>query len=228
VPSQRIASRCRAFILERDASVSPKAVQIINLRPNLKAEAAGSGRFMSAAISAVLLPEDKFSLAKQFWQHSGEGISSRRAEYCQVLFDRCLLSRENEAEIADTASKGPKRYRTSVAKASKSSEANGLSDRTNGIEEDHGSYIEERFGRNLELSFSSGAKLAIRRRIAGCVSVPEDLAEKPLDEAQSTACLGGRVSEQDVYLYPTGMSAIYNTHRILLAAHGDRKTVCYG
>jgi cystathionine gamma-synthase len=35
-------------------------------------------------------------------------------------------------------------------------------------------------------------------------------------------------SEDDVYLYPTGMSAIFNTHRNLLKAKGELKAVVFG
>lgn len=60
------------------------------------------------------------------------------------------------------------------------------------------------------------------------MTVPDDLADKTIEDAQSTPCHDGRVLEQDIYLYPTGMSAIYNAHRTLLAAKGNLKSVSYG
>lgn len=72
-------------------------------------------------------------------------------------------------------------------------------------------YIEERYGRNLNLLFADEAKLALRRRIAGALS-HGDLT----------------VSDRDVFLMPTGMSAIFNAHRAVLATRPQRKAVCFG
>ncbi|KAK4959517.1 hypothetical protein LTR28_005317, partial [Elasticomyces elasticus] len=47
-------------------------------------------------------------------------------------------------------------------------------------------FVEERFGRNLNVAFAAEAKLAIRRRIAGSLTANVDLPEameKPQDEA---------------------------------------------
>jgi cystathionine gamma-synthase len=39
------------------------------------------------SIHAILLDASTLPHAKQFWLHTGEGISSRRAEYCLSIFD---------------------------------------------------------------------------------------------------------------------------------------------
>ena len=49
-----------------------------------------------AAIHAVIFPSELFKAAKIFWQHTGAGISSRRAEYCNSLFDRLEIYEKSE------------------------------------------------------------------------------------------------------------------------------------
>lgn len=73
-------------------------------------------------------------------------------------------------------------------------------------------FLEERFGRNLDLSFAKEAKIALRRRISS-----------KINESGS-----GGVSEDDVYLYPSGMASIFSAHRAVLEAGGNYKSVCYG
>jgi cystathionine gamma-synthase len=94
---------------------------------------------------------------------------------------------------------------------------------------DSTSVIEERFGRNLELKFAAQAKSAVKRRIAG--SLTADIALEEALALKSNAT-GGRYmaefSEDDIYLYPCGMNAIFNTHRSLMAARGPLKSVMYG
>ncbi|KAL9605927.1 MAG: hypothetical protein Q9179_000904 [Wetmoreana sp. 5 TL-2023] len=90
-------------------------------------------------------------------------------------------------------------------------------------------FVEERYGRNLDLSLAGKAKLAIRRRIAGALMVDVDLDQPPEDVTPSTNVrqVPG-VSEDDVYLYPSGMSSIFNTHRIMMACRGKMRSICFG
>ncbi|KAI9822923.1 MAG: hypothetical protein M1832_002948 [Thelocarpon impressellum] len=96
-------------------------------------------------------------------------------------------------------------------------------------QEDCLQFIEERFGRNLSPSLAANAKLAIRRRIAGSLRLDVEL-----EEAMKSSTLSGdtrRVegfSADDVYLHPTGMSSIFNTHRVMMAARGPLQSVCFG
>ena len=57
-------------------------------------------------------------------------------------------------------------------------------------------------------------------------------ADVELSEALEKASVEGRVAgltEDDVYLFPTGMSSIFNTHQIIMAAKGDSmKSICFG
>jgi cystathionine gamma-synthase len=100
-------------------------------------------------------------------------------------------------------------------------------------------YLEERYGRNLPVKFSNSAKIALRRRIAGVLTSHNDKVEAS-DEKTSSADLeqqrqmtGERnikgLSEEDVYLYPCGMSAIFHAHQVSMIAGDDSiKSVCFG
>src|SRR5690606_14252067 len=83
-----------------------------------------------------------------------------------------------------------------------------------------------KFGRNLEVTLVENAKLAVRRRIAGSLRDPNPTAETAISAEDARMVKG--FTEDDVYLYPCGMNAIFNAHRLLLHALGTRKSVCYG
>lgn len=79
------------------------------------------------------------------------------------------------------------------------------------------------------MSHASKAKLAIRRRIAGTLTANVDLSialDTPLQLEPNGSANG--FSEDDVYLYPSGMSSIFNTHRVLLKARGAMKSISFG
>jgi cystathionine gamma-synthase len=88
---------------------------------------------------------------------------------------------------------------------------------------DGATYVEERFGRNLGRTLADQAKLLLRQRIAGVIAEePTTTSPDPVDRGVPG------LSEEHVYLFPCGMSAIFNTHRLLLSIHPDRKSVCFG
>lgn len=220
-PTNDTASRCRDFFVR----LAPDAhVHIVDLVPAAEKARSEELKLISPKISAVLFPQDLFSIAKQFWQHSGDGVSSRRAEYCHHLFREGYLVEASSLNQSPRVCKGPRRYqkKTSINL-----------DNTNGSAvgevQDPTEFVEQRFGRNLDLSMTKNAKLAIRRRISGSLTADVPLAEA-LSMKKNTAMTRhvAGFSEDDVYLYPTGMSAIFNTHRKLLEAVGQRKAIVYG
>ncbi|KAI5281565.1 hypothetical protein KEM54_003180, partial [Ascosphaera aggregata] len=87
-------------------------------------------------------------------------------------------------------------------------------------------FIEERFGRNLDTALADKAKLAVRRRICGSLRETSDL-HVALKAPPSEVRIAG-LTEDDVYLYPSGMSSIFNIHQVLLMARGQLKSVCFG
>ncbi|CEP20802.1 STR2 [Cyberlindnera jadinii] len=177
-PSYAVAKRCREFVKEKTSNAPLPTIRILQLStPPPRSKEEESYR-KEAHIAAVFVPESEFVLAKNYWQHSGEGISSRLGEY--VLQELKIVD-NNLQEDKD------KEYKV---------------------------FIEERFGRNLDLGFTSEAKTALRRRIAGV-----------MDEASPVA---GRVDEDDVFLYPSGMAAIFNAHLCLLKTLPNEKSVCFG
>lgn len=207
-------------------------------------------------VFATFFPKEAFSIAKQFWQHAGDIVTSRLATFCLRWLS--LNKAEEEQQEAATAAvlaasksaiRMPRVNRHYAAtKPALTSPSNGSptlpsGDLANGVESiqlqgekkagqdvdeedrpveeeadgidsrDYEVYVEERYGRNLDLSFAPKAKVALRRRIATQVA----------HHAGS-----GYVTEDDVYLYPTGMSAIYNAHRIALTLFPTRKSICFG
>lgn len=158
-PTFGAAKRCREFVCNR-SETEKSQLRIVRLSTRNNAQN------ISAHIAVLFFPADLFSFAKQYWQHTGEGVSSRRAQY---------FLEQNE----------------------------GLLDSEN-------VYVEERFGRNLDLSRADDAKLSLRKRLAMQIS------------NHST-----KVTENDVYLFPTGMAAIFNAHR-LSQQYREGKTLCFG
>jgi|TARA_R110002003_G_scaffold198_11_gene15479 cystathionine gamma-synthase len=220
-PTHAIASRCRDFFIR----LAPDAqVRIVDLVPAAEKARSEELVMISPQVSAVLFPKDRFSIAKQFWQHSGDGVSSRRAEYCHHLFRQGLLVEPASLGPSPRVCKGPRRYQKKT-----SIDLDSMPISTNGEVQDPDQFVEERFGRNLDLSMTKNAKLAVRRRIAGSLTADVGLTEAlALDkDAAMTRHVAG-FSEDDVYLYPTGMSAIFNTHRNLLQAKGQLKAIVYG
>lgn len=86
-------------------------------------------------------------------------------------------------------------------------------------------YLEQRYGRNLDVAAAELAKGALRRRIAG-VLVRDDGCAGEVEVAQSVR--GAAVTEHDVFLFPTGMSAIWSAHQLALDVRGAKKSVCFG
>ena len=84
-------------------------------------------------------------------------------------------------------------------------------------------YLEQRYGRNLDVAAAELAKGAMRRRIAG-VLVRDESDEVEL--AQSVR--GAAVTEHDVFLFQTGMTAIWSAHQLALDVRGAKKSVCFG
>ena len=236
-PTHVVAARCVSFIYEQDPRLRLWCpVRILDLYPSSDGDnpiSKTQDRGRRALISAVLFPESHVKTAKTFWQHAGDGISSRRAEYCLKAFEEGQLSvlesssgTTNEPSIC----KGPRRYRkTSSVDVKDGVDEETLSSLAPTDGRDFLHYVEERFGRNLDIKLATKAKDAIRRRIAGalCAGVDFDpTTDGP--KVSKTAEQGRRISESDVYLYPCGMSAIFNTHRTMVSVRGQLKSVSFG
>ncbi|KAJ6145884.1 hypothetical protein N7497_007866 [Penicillium chrysogenum] len=225
-PSLKSARICHSFLLSKIPAEKAYKARIVNFIPSLHTEA---GSTVTSSLSCVIYPKEYASITKQVWQHSGNGISSRRGEFCLGALEDGFLVEDKGFATAESISqgpcKGPRRYQ-SVNGVRKGSvrESPPKSNTEDG--RDYAQFIEERFGRNLSTSLANQAKLAVRKRIAGVLT-----ADAELPEALETASSEGRVagiSEEDVLLYPSGMSAIFNAHQTLLATRGDLPSICFG
>jgi cystathionine gamma-synthase len=224
-PSHGPASRCEDFFATQEPKLSPN-VRVVDLVPLSEKDRSEEYALISPKISVVFFPASHFNIAKNFWQHSGDGVSSRRAEFCLSQFEKGALIDVKTAKETPTLGKGPKRYQKKT-----SIDFNSNGDAPNGGAEPHDptQFVEERFGRNLNLSLAANAKTAVRRRIAGSLT-----ADVGLNEALSLQTDVDRVrkvadfSEDDIYLYPCGMSAIFNGHRNMMATRGPLKSIVYG
>lgn len=190
-------------------------------------------------VHIVLFPKDAFPIAKQFWQHSGDIISSRLAEYCLRIMDENKKSNDAGDSKKDADLYSPKMTMGSRSRSHYSIKSLKKEDPKEEEAVEQTTYLEERYGRNLPTKFANNAKLALRRRIAGVISSDYKIHDDQLDET-TTADLeeqrklkGDRgirgLSEEDVYLYPCGMSAIYHAHQVsMIAGDESLKSVCFG
>ncbi|OAP58638.1 hypothetical protein AYL99_07728 [Fonsecaea erecta] len=244
-PSLATAKRCQKFFYDKVPDLGTESVRILQLEPLVEKHKSHETAF--SGLACVFFPKDYFSVAKQVWQHTGDGISSRRGEFCLkalkdgILQPEAAQTKETTDDMLFTKgfTKGPRRYQRPASRNGVVNDGTvPLEPATNGSlnegeDKDFPQFVEERFGRNLSVKLAQQAKLAIRRRISGCltddVDLDQALAESPNDcNSRQTG-----LSQDDVYLYPCGMSSIFNTHRILLAnaeAKGQkpRKSICFG
>ncbi|KAH7886868.1 pyridoxal phosphate-dependent transferase [Phlebopus sp. FC_14] len=256
-PTKKVADQCRTFILNRAALANtPTHVRLVQYSihpedtpsptPSLKSSPDSPVR--CAELHIVLFPPEIYPIARQFWQHTGLGISSRLAEHCLLLLPN------HDSQQPQSTSSPPqspilprpsfkalnKHYSVKhVARSPSFGESRSLvtpsSSQSESLTKDQNTYLEERYGRNLPLSAGSYAKRALRRRIAGV------LVGDNLDDGPQGPCAGAQdmeigpssrgiqdVAEDDVFLYPTGMSAIWSAHQLALAARPVAKSVCFG
>ncbi|KAG9005198.1 hypothetical protein FRB94_001746 [Tulasnella sp. JGI-2019a] len=270
-PNATVADACRSFIRQHSTSaVTIRLVQytICAQQPPTTSTASNPGPSQSTEncidLHVVFFPSGIFPLAKQFWQHTGDGISSRMAEACLEFLaepepnvggnttpPRQMDSLENftldGGVSAPVIAKGPSRYKPQASRYNAnasfrqpavaisvpshrqqqpSSSSPNTPDTIEGLTSDHTVYLEERYGRNLPISSASIAKRALRRRIAGVLlrdsNTPTDPVA-PLGEVEVSGAVVGEswrgvrnVKEDDVFLFPTGMSAIWHAHQLLL------------
>ncbi|KAF5019015.1 hypothetical protein F66182_8989 [Fusarium sp. NRRL 66182] len=232
-PTPRVAKRCLDFILQRVSPEAASQVRTVDFTLDKTKELSPALKKLTSTISAVVYPSEVFPIAKQFWQHTGEGASSRRAEFCHSLFkDDLLIPITRTRTPPETAQgrpfRGPRRY-TRPGSVDISSPGPKPPSPVTPVESMESSrFLEERFGRNLDLSMVERAKSAIRRRIAGALAHESDLNNGPLPSMTSNTRGVPNLEESDVYLYPAGMNAIFNAHRALLHAREPAKSINFG
>lgn len=221
-PSYKVAKRCREFVKAKSdtANLSLRILQLSTPPPEDELE---KSLIIESNIGVIFFPASEFPLAKNYWQHSGEGISSRMGEY--------VLREIFQKEKKPSTYKGShmkqelqaQRIQQRSPSLSKSLQSPSFSSNEE-TEKEFNTFIEQKYGRVLDLKFAEQAKVALRRRICGKI----DKSHSQEDEMQK-ARRGKHLSETDVYLYPSGMAAIFNAHHALLqVAETPNKSVCFG
>ena len=233
-PSRKIAEYARSFLLENSSSsaLNPHIVQL-SLPPITPPKSGFSTPSSAVQLFVVLYSQTSKDLAKAFWQHTGYGISSRMAEYC-------LLQLESVARLDEEPVNGKplrrspyknRHYAKDVQFGKLTPPATPTRDTIPESEEltqDQLVYLEERYGRNLDISFAGKAKIALRRRIAGTLRENVDINEAILKQAGGNGRSTKGLDESDVYLFPSGMASIWTAHQLLLNSLTPRKSVCFG
>ncbi|CAI4044033.1 hypothetical protein SKDZ_10G3250 [Saccharomyces kudriavzevii ZP591] len=244
-PSYRIANRCREFIkVKTGLSTKVRILQLCTPKPVNQEERLWR---RECKITVVFVDEEIFPIMKQYWQHSGEIVSSRMAEY--IL---------HELEVKDNLKK---METTNNGRKSAAEDENRVNEE----------YIETRFGRSLNFLAADKAKFLIRKRIATKVVEKVDSESltdlfsfehynensapfttgngEPLNDDQqlnsnvpaeainsagessanstfedmTTEDLNYHVNpDTDVYLFPSGMASIFTAHRLLLNFDANR------
>ncbi|KAJ5555497.1 Pyridoxal phosphate-dependent transferase major region subdomain 2 [Penicillium sp. DV-2018c] len=225
-PSIKSARICHSFLIGKIPADQAYKARIVNFIPAPNTEA---GSRITSPLSCVVFPKEYASITKQVWQHAGNGISSRRGEFCLRALEDGFLVEDKGLATAESISqrpcKGPRRYQSTNG-ARKGSIGDSPLKPSTDDGRDYDQFIEERFGRNLSTSLAEQAKLAVRKRIAGVLTTDVELPEA-LETASSEGRVAG-ISEDDVYLHPSGMNAIFNAHQTLLATRGDLPSICFG
>ncbi|KAJ8295086.1 putative cystathionine gamma-synthase [Rhodotorula toruloides] len=354
LPTESTARGCSSFLSSRSPPVHSRItswpIHAVSSSSPTDSTPSASAATRTITVWACFFPSSDFPAAKQYWQHTGEGISSRVAERCLILLGEIeadangatggagasptqatpsqagpgqegatrffvngggngpvnggrYASSKSRYQVAKGSATTPPvaagievarptvssklRYSTSKARATNggdsgeatpsSSEADSLANSieqlsmpsasssrrpsqdaassplptpatpllatTNGtslVEQDEdvlARYVEERYGRNLDLSLAPLAKLAMRRRIAGVLregpgeAIPvQDMTGAKREE--STRGVTG-LTEDDVWLYSCGMNAIFHAHQVAMEAWKREgrevgKSVCFG
>ena len=284
LPSRKAAEHCRSFIELRTEQVlgrryTARCVEERHGDPSVhggqsggggvnggekqvEVGGAGAGAGAEAGIMAlymVLFDAAAYGVAREFWQHTGLGVSSRFAERFLSLLE--LSSSPPLPPLPSSSSSSPssalpvaalegvggagvgggkmhnRHYSVNKDRAWTRHYQGTSSPADNELGADGRTYLEERYGRNMPLGVAAFAKRALRRRLAGVwikdVDGDGDGGDLELD---LRACAAGgassrgvkSVAEGDVYLTPSGMTAIWTAHQCLLGVGPEAKSVCFG
>ncbi|KAI5955605.1 STR2 [Candida jiufengensis] len=211
-PSYKVAKRCREFI--KNHSEEKVNIRVLQLSTNDPVTDSEKSTKIGTTIGVVFFPQHSYPLAKNYWQHSGEGISSRMGEYIlKELFekDKDVIGLRGNLKQELQAQKIQLRSPSITASRASGSGVN------EDVEKEFNTFIEQKYGRVLDFKFAKQAKRAIRRRISG-------------ELEQGCNHTGSRLlNESDVYLFPSGMASVFYAHHSLLnVVENPQKSVCFG
>ncbi|PKS07061.1 hypothetical protein jhhlp_005658 [Lomentospora prolificans] len=236
-PTPSIARRCREFIRERCNAEDANNIVVLDLALAVDRTTSTLLASLAPTISAVIFENGLFSLAKAYWQHTGDGISSRRAEFCFELYKQELLVIASSPQAPSSppypkSCRAPRRYHRPLSGNGPVTHQTKSQRPQNRIPDEDpqewSRFLEERFGRNLDLGLVERAKSAIKRRIAGAVTADADeFFSENLSMTSNSRGITG-LEENDVYLFPCGMNAIFNVHHALRSLRKSLKSINFG
>lgn len=212
---------------EKEASLRVICLELKQKGEGLKEEEFGVLREWTRVV-AVCFEASVWPVAKSFWQHFGEGFSSRRADFCRELWDKGLL-----VEVDEGGLEGKTNGLSMNGSAKNGILTNGTA--TNGVAHAH----EQETGKQSTLvngtaSFSAKAfeDLQISKSVEAKEEIRNRIAELYFSDAVNSDSKQNRkiTDEQldSVVLYPTGMSSLAGIHRSLLEVRGPLKSICFG
>lgn len=262
-PSPRVAAEARDFLASQTPSISSRTVEFVicpsitNLQTPCEPTSSKTS-FSSASVEVIelqilLFPKEQWGFAKSFWQHTGDGVSSRLAERALNFLGELPSGAQASApptplEAAPTKNSHYSKNRHYAKRqasvpSTPSVPVTPAQPTQNPLEQVDGenlstdltTYLEERYGRNLPLFNAPLAKQALKRRIAGGLLPSDEDFGKVEDVARGAAEGSGKkpVTPDDIYLYPGGMSAIWHAHNISRkvrrgTGEAEGKSISYG
>ncbi|PVU96906.1 hypothetical protein BB561_000887 [Smittium simulii] len=266
LPTKKSAERCSLFIQDQavqyNINISTEFIPEIfeyhivhKLLPSsIPNDLLEKNLFTPVTLYLVIVHNSLFFLAKQYWQHTGDGISSRQANYCNHILEYnkthshslLLHSKPSPSPLSPSNSllqnefktpsyyKKPKSHRADTSLAFNPDNtiqtSEHISDQfSESLPNEHSRFIEERFGRNLSSNMAINSKAILKKRIAGLIIDSNLDSSSQLHSSLNTINRNiSLLSEADVFLTSTGMGAIFNTHRIILNHYKFQKSICFG
>ncbi|KAK6346999.1 hypothetical protein TWF696_007090 [Orbilia brochopaga] len=229
-PSALVASRCKEFIalqLERRTDGKTRLLDgDTRIVPLVSSSPATDTTGPASNIWVLFIRHNLYSYAKEFWQHTGDGISSRRAAFAHMCLEQGYLDLkgQNSGSSNQQLPRGPGRYsRRSTIEPGITIAVPGPSGNLDKGDTGINNFVEIRYGRNLGAAAVQQAKLAIKQRISGIICPGITSTGEILSPARTKT-----LSASDVYLSPTGMSAIFSSYRIVQKCFGSPKMVQFG
>ena len=150
-PSYKVAKRCREFIRIKSSrnSVPIPKVRILQLATSKPVTIEEARWKKECRIAVVYVDKAYYKFMKQYWQYTGEVISSRLSEY--VLHELFIVEKSSKT----------------VSEANASAKKSGVQDSNDDYDDrDNEEYIETRYGRNLNFAYGDRAKALVKKRIA--------------------------------------------------------------
>eukprot|EP00164_Ancoracysta_twista_P001409 GFYU01001834.1.p1 GENE.GFYU01001834.1~~GFYU01001834.1.p1 ORF type:complete len:624 (+),score=210.95 GFYU01001834.1:513-2384(+) len=205
-PTLPIAQRCSEFVLSSALS----ALEGADTSIDCEVLAVGVDD-----IHAVVLPTCMYQYGKSYWQHTGEILSSRYAKHANNQLTAADVT--SDASAADTSILCDSDL--SDAETCSESDASSVS----GHDEDVATSMPVWQPSVRHLPTVSYVE-KLKARIGGLYQV-EQLARAGATQPPATA---GELYSQCVDVYPSGMAAIFNAHRIVRKLFPARKSVMFG